>query len=486
MNEKKLWDKNKNKYYSYHDIYSYKNKDILSSPNSLISEGKNNIYCMCHGKNEDKAIKMHTRKLDNGYYTLIDNKHINKDHALSCVKRNEDAMKKIIISKGRSCFENKQIQLDVRVEREILNSKKPKNLKIQDLYSDIYGLGEYILAHSSNEYTNIYGKLGTEKQVLSFLNGYYNPEVNQGINTFLNNFKVDSNGITLGNILFNPKWIKCDEKEDKTWNVINSFREVNKRLGDSKNVVKQYLLLKYTKYHICENNLAKIELYVRGKNTKHNYDKKIYVYMDKFKFFKLFNMYKVEGDKVSPEYYVSALVYENDKKLFVDDIAFIPVYPNYCIPVDTTEQLNVLNELISMRNRLTIKRVAKIDNTFNTEFNDTIPDFIVSIIGTNRIILIELFNYIFYEYYKETLDKTRSYSKIIKSDNYEFLGIYNNLSWGTPPLSIILSKEYKSISDIDNKVEKSIKKVILSDKKRYSNEAAHNVNSKKTKDAVKK
>ena len=141
-------------------------------------------------------------------------------------------------------------------------------------------------------------------------------------------------------------------------------------------------------------------------------------------------------------------------------MAFIPVYPNYCVPIDDVEQLKVLNELISMRNRLIVKRIAKIDKSFNSELNNTIPDFIVNIIESNRIILIELFNYIYTEYYKETLDKTKVYSELAKLENYEFLGIYNNLNWGSPPLSVILSQDYKSISQLDIKVEKSINKIL--------------------------
>lgn len=460
MNEKQLFDKKKNKYYSYKDIYSYKNKLILSSINNLISDGENNIYCMCHGMNESKAVKMHTRKLDNGYYTLMDNKKSDKSHAVDCVKRNEDFIKKIITSKGRSCFEDKQLQLDLKIKNGQLDTKSKKYIKNQELYSDVYGLGEYILAHSSNEYANIYSKMGTERQVQSFLYGYYTPGDNRGINDILNDLQVNSEGVRLGDILFNPKWIKCDEKEDKTWNVIKSFREINKRLGEQDTIVKQYLLLKYIKYHKYDNNMLKIELYVKGKSTKQNYDKKVYVYMDKFKFFKLFNKYKIEDGELSAQYYVSALVYEKDKRLLVDDMAFIPVYPNYCVPIDDVEQLKVLNELISMRNRLIVKRIAKIDKSFNSELNNTIPDFIVNIIESNRIILIELFNYIYTEYYKETLDKTKVYSELAKLENYEFLGIYNNLNWGSPPLSVILSQDYKSISQLDIKVEKSINKIL--------------------------
>lgn len=459
MNKKILFSKEKNKYYSYHDIYTYRNKGILGSLNKNMEKGENNIHCKCKGLSKE-GIKMHTRKISGGYYTLVDS--ANSNHDLDCPKLQESFIKNMICSKMRDKF-LKDIDINVLSgDGGVIYS------------ADLYFLGEAILSEANNMYIDRYNKTGTQNQVMSYLYGYYDNNIKRGIKSPYNSFRFSdnllvenkiSNTLTVGDIMFNPKWIKCDDIEDKTSSVIKNSREINKRYSEEYGNIDQYILAKYMSYSNSEGNLVKIKLYIRGKRKDVNNEKSIYLYMDKFKFFDILNKSKPYN---SIDLYVSALIYEDKGRLMVDKMAFIPVYPKYCISIDSTDQFNTVKDLLKIRDRIAIKRIGKIDKSYDKEFNGAIPDFVVNIIGTSRTVLIESFDYIFQEYYEEMNNKIGKYTQLIENNkDYEFLAICNNLGWSSPPLSIILNNEFKTMINIDKRVETSIQKLLYKNVEHY-------------------
>lgn len=453
MNKKILLIKEKNRYYSYHDVYSYRNKEILQDLNKSMSYGKNNIYCMCNGKNSGSGVKMHTRALSTGNYSLIDGKNNKINHKHDCPKLGEDNIKYYLANKGR--IKTKE-ELNLKVLRK--DDKEILSPGTFNMYSDVFYLGEAILSTANNDYINKYGSIGTQKQVLSYLYGYYDKGTVNGVRSELNDLQV-THKLKLKDIIFNPKWVKCDEYIDKTSSVIKNSLEINKRYGSDNYAVNQYILAKYNGYKLEQDGMVNIKLYIKCKKLEGNNDKEVVLNMNKFEFFKRLNEYKIDT-KDEVDYFVSAFIYEKDNKILVDDIAFIPVYPKYCITVDNMDQVKLLNELVKVRNRICIKRIAKIDRSFNKELKNNIPDFIIEIKDSDRVILVESFDYIFNEYYKETLLKTKIYCELIKRDKYEFFGVYNNIGWKVPPISIILDNNYKTMERLYTKVKFSIEKNI--------------------------
>lgn len=451
LNKKILFVKEKNKYYSYHEIYSYKNKDILSGLNEAMAYGKNNIYCVCNGKNsKDKWVKMHTRALGNGYYTLIDSKGCETKHKHTCPKADEESVKYMLANKGRIISQD---ELALNIYKRNKSISKESNYA----YPGVFYLGEAILAMANNAYIDKYLNTGTQAQVLSYLYGYYDKGIDRIIDIDVCNLKLTKD-IKLKDIIFTPKWIKCDEQIDKTCDVVKNSKEINKRFKIKNTNINQYILAKYMGYTSNEDGTVDVELFLKCKKVKGDNKKKVSLTMNRFDFFNALNRYKLT-DTDDVEYFVSALIYEENNRVLVDEIAFIPVYSNYCIPIDNLDQVNILKELIKFRNRISVKRVAKIDRSFNNELEANIPDFIVDIKGSNRTILIESFDYVFTEYFKTTLLKTKKYTELIKkNDKYEFLGIYNNLNWKHPPLSIILDEKYKTMNNLYSKVKFKIEK----------------------------
>ena len=463
MNEKILWMKKNNKYYSYLDIYSYRNKDILGPINNLISSGENVVHCMCNGKDFDKSVKMHTRKQDNGvYYNLANSKNLVNKHTNECPKINEDDLKKKLILKGRIYGDvDLETRLDLRESKKMYLNKKHGSINTKDKYSVLYGLGELLLSVANNSYIDKNHKVGKEHDVLSLLFRYYENGDTQGINTYLNNTIVDKkDNLTLGDVIFNPKWIKCDDKSNKTYTLIRSFKELNKRVSGNDDLIKQYALLKYKRYTIVGDNLARVELQARGKSTKLNYDKKIYVYINKFDFFKTLNMYKVSEGDINADYYISALLYENEGEMYVDQLSFIPVYPGYCIPIDNLSEYEIISQLLVWRDKITIKKVAKMDSSFTDEFKGALPDLILNIKGNPKPVLVELFELIIPEYYLEMLSKTKIYEELSKEGKCEFIGFYRNIGWNTPPLSTLLYPTFKTMVGLSKKIEYSISRLI--------------------------
>lgn len=453
MNKKILKVGNRNKLYSYKEIYSYKNREILAPVNKSIEKGNNVVYCMCNGKNEKKSIKMHTRKSENNtYYSLATNSKSSLKHNPSCPKYNEAKSKKELILKGR-VYNNLGMSIDLSIEKN--KGTVDKNEK----YTPVYGVGEMVLVAANNAYIDIKGKIGKENDVLSYLYRYYAKGETQSIDTYLNDLVVSPTlGLKLGQVIFNPKWIKCDTVEDKTSAIVRSYIQLNKRYSNNAGPILQYVLMKYVGYTVTDNDQVKIELYTRGKNTKENFNKKVFIHMNKFDFFKRFNMDKVEDEYNKAEYFVSALIYAEKGVLFAHDIAFIPVYAGYCIPVDTTNEIKLLSELLAFRDKLTIKKVAKMTELL--EFGNIVPDLIVSVKGMKEPILIEFFDWILPEYYEVTLSKTLKYEQLSNEGKCKFLGFYNNLGWSSPPIDVILYPKFKTMQKLGLKVDASIAKIL--------------------------
>ena len=158
---------------------------------------------------------------------------------------------------------------------------------------------------------------------------------------------------------------------------------------------------------------------------------------------------------------MSCLVYVKNHQLIIDEFSIISTYPNYCIPVSSYEDLEILDELLKLRNKLLITSISKLDTSFNKEFNNHVPDYIIKNIETNKLVLIDIFNKYSSSYFQMMLDKTKYFEDLTLKSDYEYIGYYKNLGWSLPPMKALLFKKFTTLKDISLKVGASLKKFNL-------------------------
>lgn len=436
---------------SYYDLADL---DIQNRLKKLNTSDNNVLYCSCNGTSKDHLVKMMTRGLNEDHNYILANYPNAMKHHTNCPKHTFEFE---IASKGR-IFKVHDNYLPINVitsgpNKQLSNDPSSK-------YTNLFGLGEYILSKAHNDYCNTYNKTTTSGVIFSELFEYYHGYCNGEVKSPLHHFIVNNSDgdIYVNDIIFNPKWISCDKDIDKTSSAIKNFRIINKKLDKPKSITKEYILLKYIDFEDTPNNQVKIKLYTKGKNTKANFDKYIYAYMDKDLFLNTLDMYSINIGSKSTDKYMSALVYVKNHTLIIDEFAIIHTYPNYCIPINSFEDLEVLESILKMRNKLLIYPIAKLDSSYDKTFNSNIPDYLVKNIETNSITLIEIFNKYSNLYYQTMYKKTSYYELLCSNQEYEFLGYYKNLGWKLPPMNALLFKKFKTLEDITKKVKFSLNK----------------------------
>lgn len=454
MYEKTILIPHTNKKYSYYELASSENQSVLEKLNKLKGTGENIAYCTCNGKNLNKAPKMLVKTINNGSQYILANYPKTHKHNPNCPKFQ---VEKDLVSKGR-LSDISNIPAFYSFKDDALHPNKFTSETIK--YNTLFLVGEFLLSRAHNDYTETYNRNGIAKTVLSELYEYYNSYCKGTIPSPFTDLNLNNESqLNLKDITFNPKWITCDDDQDKTYSAIKNFIITNKNLDIKNMYSREYILLKYDHHEDISDNLVKITLYCRGKNTKENYDKYICIYANKFLFYKKFNAARIksEDNQDLTDYYISTLVHLDNKKLIVDDMSFIPTYPNYCIPVENKSEIEFLTDALNVRDRVLINKLAKLDRKYDIKFGTNVPDYILKNKDNSQLLLIEIFDTCTSYYYKHMLSKTLNYEKLCRSSNYEFLGYYKNLGWKAPTIKSFAFGKFKTLDDLYSKVENKVK-----------------------------
>lgn len=432
---------------SYYDLYNSNTQNKLRE----LNKGQNIIYCTCNGTSSNNWVKMMTRRLNNDNYILA-NYPNSKKHHINCPRNKHESE---IAEKGRIYNLNSNyfpLNVITSGPNKVIDNTCNKK------FNNLFGIGEYLLTKAHNDYCKTYNKMVSSKVILSELFNYHHEYCNGNIKSPLDNLIVHTSDeeIHLQDIIFNPKWIPCNQEVDKTYSAVKHFRIINRKFNKPKSITKAYLLLKYIGYEEAQNNQVKLKLYTKGKNTKFNNDKFLYAYVDKDVFTSTLNKYLLGPESTVVDYYLSGLAFVKKQTLILDEFCLIPTYPNYCIPVDSLAQLEIVKELLQKRDKLLVFPICKLDNSFNKEFDGYIPDFIVENKITKQKVLIEVFDKHSPLYYQVMINKTLFYEKLCTNTEYEFLGYYSNLGWKFPPVHTLAFHNFKTLSNLSTKVLKNI------------------------------
>ncbi len=456
MYEKTIFIPKLNKKFSYQELASCEYQGVLKMLNSKKGTSDNIAYCTCNGNNLEKSPKLLSKKINESIFILANYPNTNK-HNTSCPRYRAE---KELMSKGKN---NRSTLLesltDILKYSYSIEELNPKNYKVQDTkYSYLYLLGEYLLATSNNDFASIFKANRTGNRVLPELFEYYKSYCDGLRINPLNNFtvRINSNEILFRDIIFNTKWIPLDENLDKTSTAIKSNIMINKKFSDSDIRLRQYILLKYVDYVEIGDNKVKVTLHAKSSKQEGIPDKIIYINLDKFLFFNKFNAVRIKNQdkKDITEYYVSALVRTLNKELHADDIAFIPTYPNYLIPVENRYEFELIKDVLQYRDELILEKIPKIQN-FNSRAQIN-PDFIITNIETNQKVISEVFTTCSTQYLKELIKTTKKYESFVSETEYEFLGYYKNLGWNKPSLKTLAYGDFKTLTGLHSKVSKSI------------------------------
>lgn len=443
--------------YDKHKVsyYELNNKDIQSKLMKLNKSDKDNIlYCSCHGESSKKKVKMMTRSINNGAFYIVANYPGTNKHHKNCLK---NVYEKEITNKGR-VYSFKDNYLPIN----IITSGPSKQITVGPSvkYNNLYALGEYLLSKAHNDYCDTYSKNAVSSKVLSELYEYYHEYCNSAIKSPLKSIVIyNSEGeIYLNDVIFNPKWINCDHKMDKTSAAVKHFRILNKKIDKPRSITKEYLLLKYDDYEEIDSNQVKIKLYAQGKNLKSNSDKYIYAYMNKDKFLNTLELYSLNSEDFKVDYYFSGLAFVKNHSLIIDEFSLIATYPNYCIPIHDIADIEVLHEVMKIRDKILIYPLSRIDKPDKKMFSQYIPDYLLKNVDTKQIVILESFNKYSSLYYQKMCEKTEYYENLCSKSEYEFIGYFKNLDWKLPPIQTLKYKEFKTLTNVSSKVNAAVKK----------------------------